>query len=137
MSKNTETSKQDNYTCKIISASESLTPQQKLASMDTQTMAKISDLDGTDEIITVQGMVKLQIHNPNPKEDGNRDYVSTVYHTDKGLFYTGSESFANSFSMLEDNAVALGIPANEIKIQVVSKKSQNNQGKMLLAKYVG
>ena len=137
MSKSTETPKQDNYTCKIVSASESLTPQQKLASMDTQTMSKISDLDGTEEVITVIGMVKLQIHNPNPKEDGNMDYISCVYHTDKGMFYTGSESFANSYKMLEDNAVDLGIPAGEIKIQVVSKKSQNNQGKMLLAKYVG
>ena len=131
-----ETENKKEYSATIVSKSENLTNQEVLSNLNTDVMDQISTLVGSG-VIAIKCYIVLRVYNPFVKDaDSEEDYTyySYVYLTDDGnSYYTSSESFHSSFQMIQLAQLQLGVDGSTL-IEVVEKKSNNNQGSMLLAK---
>lgn len=121
----------EQFEIQLVESSETLSKLEVMNNLNPDVLPQLSELLG--ETITVKGRIKLAVHNELNK-DGDIDYNTYVYVTEDGAsYYTSSESFDSSFLTIEKAHIKLEIEGYP-QIQIVEKKSKNNQGNMLLAK---
>ena len=137
MAKKVETNlEKKDYSVSLVERSENITPEEVLNNMSTEVIPLIKELVGKGTV-SIKGRIALAVHNENIKDadsPDDYDYNSYVYLTDDGeSYYTSSESFDSSFRQLQSVMHDMGLDGS-VKIEVVEKKSNNNQGSMLLAK---
>ena len=137
MAKKVETNlEKKDYSVRLVERSENITPEEVLNNMSTEVIPLIKELVGKG-VVSIKGRIELAVHNEHVKDaesEEDYDYTSYVYLTDEGeSYYTSSESFDSSFRQLQAVMLGMGLDGS-VKIEVIEKKSNNNQGSMLLAK---
>lgn len=118
------------YKATIEKASKELTAREKLQAKNVRTASQIDELSkSADPTFTPLWYAILNIEND---ESDNKEYQNIIISTsDKGLLYTGSDSFITSFCEIFDTMKEES--DEEFSIRVSRIKSKNFNGDYLFA----
>lgn len=118
------------YKATIEKTSKELTAREKLQAKNVRTASQIDELSkSADPTFTPVWYAILNIEND---ESDNKEYQYIIISTsDKGLFYTGSDSFITSFCEIFDTMKEES--DEEFSIRVNRVKSKNYNGNYLFA----
>ena len=123
--KNTNT-----YQATITESSRDFTAREKLKYTDTAGMIKLADsLKEHDELVLqIVDYAVVEVENAKAKEDNEyRQYV--LIANDDKVYYTGSESFWNSYKQIFD---VMKEEDEEYEIKIYRVASKNRQGQSFI-----
>ena len=121
-------------TVKIVASSRELTKVEKIAYTDTVDAISIDEAlqeaynGGAELVVAPKDYIIMDIHNDNPKQDGNTDYKTIqLIDTDGNRYITGSKSFMEAFLNIYG-----AMEGDPFKIKVTRRESKNYKGKYFI-----
>ena len=120
------------YSATVTSASRDLTAREKLQVTDTNALTPLRESvkQTEDNKLTVQpaGWIIVDVY--NEKAEGDTEYKQYIIEDSTGMmFYTGSETFFNSFMQIWE---VMKDEGEDYEIEVYEVPSKNRQGQFFL-----
>ena len=120
------------YSATVTSASRELTAREKLQVTDTNALTPLRESvkQTEDNKLTVQpsGWIIVDVY--NEKAEGDTEYKQYIIEDSTGaMFYTGSETFFNSFMQIWE---VMKDEGEDYEIEVYEVPSKNRQGQFFL-----
>lgn len=116
------------YSVKVLESSKELTKKEQVMFKDLSDAFNLSEFiegHGGAVMIDVESWVVLAIHNEKAKDGQNKDYINyVVVDKNETRYYTGSESFWNSFN---DIWCDMSDSTEEWSIKVYKKQSKGKK----------
>ena len=116
----------EGYTVKIYACAREtkLTAKEKIRLKDFTSFPKVEELLKRDTSVKPVNMITLDVHN---ESSDNTDYKVYVIVTDDGMYYTSSESLAESLTDILDEYEQLEAEG-DWGVKIEEFKSKNNTG---------
>ena len=120
------------YSATVTSASRDLTAREKLQVTDTNALTPLRESvkQTEDNKLTVQPVGWIIVDVYNEKAEGDTEYKQYIIEDSTGMmFYTGSETFFNSFMQIWE---VMKDEGEDYEIEVYEVPSKNRQGQFFL-----
>lgn len=117
------------YRARVSASSRELTAREKLLFSDTSHMTRLDTaIDDNDNKLQFQPAEWVVLYVENEKADGDKEYYNYVILTEDGvIYYTGSQSFWNSFMEIYETMQGEDEDYEVVAYKVDSKNRQGQQ----------
>lgn len=117
------------YRATVSASSRELTAREKLLFSDTSHMTRLDTaIDNNDNKLQFQPAEWVVLHVENEKADGDKEYYNYIILTEDGvIYYTGSQSFWNSFMEIYETMQGEDEDYEVVAYKVDSKNRQGQQ----------
>lgn len=117
------------YRATVSASSRELTAREKLLFSDTSHMTRLDTaIDDNDNKLQFQPAEWVVLYVENEKADGDKEYYNYIILTEDGvIYYTGSQSFWNSFMEIYETMQGEDEDYEVVAYKVDSKNRQGQQ----------